>query len=231
MNVAHRSGRYNALIKKIDTNTHYDLIDALRLIQENANAKFDETIDIAIHLNIKKNDSVRGIVSWPNSFGKSRRILVFAKGEHVRHAESAGADYVGGADIIAKIKGGWLDFDIAIATPDMMREVSTLGTILGRRGLMPNLKAETVTMDIANTVRDLARGRREFRADTGGTVHAAVGKTSMRVEGLQENSRAMIDAVQGQRPDGHKGKYINSIDLSSTMGVGLTLELSSVGIE
>ena len=234
--VVHRSARYRALSDKIsgggnNSGDLYVLDDALRTAKEGASAKFDESIDIAIHLNLKKNDSVRGIVTLPHSFGKKRRILVFAKGEQVRQAESAGADYVGDSDLIAKIKGGWLDFDIAVATPEMMKDVASLGPILGRRGLMPNPKAGTVTMDVAAAVKELTGGRREFRADKGGTVHAVVGKASMDSAHLVENSTALIDSVRGQRPDGHKGRFIDTISLSSTMGIGLPLALDDMGVE
>jgi len=224
-----RSSRYHALVKAIDRTSRYSVEDALSLIQPNANARFDESVDVAVHLNIKKNDSVRGIVSLPHSFGKKRRILVFAKGEQVRHAEEAGAVHVGGTELITKIKNGWLEFDVAVATPEMMREVATLGAILGRRGLMPNPKSGTVTMDVARAVEELARGRREFRADKGGTVHAVIGKVSMKLEELRDNCITLIDTIYDHKPSDHKGKeYVNSIFLSSTMGVSLAVDISTV---
>lgn len=225
-----RSARHKALSQKIDPASSYALADAIRLVKEHANAKFDESVDIAIHLNLKKSESIRGIVILPHSFGKKRRILVFAKGEQVRQAENAGADYVGGADLITKIKGGWLDFDVAVATPEMMRSVASLGVILGRRGLMPNPKAGTVTIDVVSAVKELAGGRSEFRADKGGTVHAVIGKVSMDSAHLIENGTILLDSVRSQRPDGHKGHFVRNAYVSSTMGIGLLLELDDTGI-
>lgn len=226
----HRSARYHALSEAVDSSHPYGLRDALQLVKERANANFDESVDLAVHLNLKKNESVRGIVTLPHSFGKKRRILVFAKGEQVRQAEGAGADFVGGNDLISKIKGGWFDFDVAVATPEMMRDVAALGPILGRRGLMPNPKAGTVTMDVAAAIRELAGGRREFRADKGGTVHAVIGKVSMESPQLLENGILLIESVRNQRPDGHKGQFLNNAYISSTMGVGVAVGLTEDGV-
>lgn len=227
----HRSARHNALSEAIDRSRVYELNDALVLVKEHATAKFDESVDLAVHLNLKKNESVRGIVTLPHSFGKKRCILVFAKGEQVRQAEKAGADFVGAGDLIDKIKGGWLDFDVAVATPEMMRDVAVLGPILGRRGLMPNPKAGTVTMDVTAAIRELAGGRREFRADKGGTVHAVIGKVSMEGQQLLENSMILLESVRSQRPDGHKGQFVNNAYISSTMGIGLAVDFTEDGFD
>lgn len=227
----HRSKRYLALSEGADLSRDYGLHDALQLVKERANAKFDESVDLAIHLNIKKSESVRGILSLPHSFGKKRRVLVFAKGEQVRQAEGAGADFVGSVDLIDKIKSGWLDFDVAVATPEMMRDVAVLGPILGRRGLMPNPKAGTVTMDVTTAVKELASGRREFRADKGGTVHATIGKVSMESQQLLENSMALLDSLHSQKPDGHKGRFMNNAYASSTMGIGIAIGLTEDGVD
>lgn len=230
-----RSKRYRAIVASAgaaaDSAQTHSLAEALRLMQKQASAKFDESVDLAVHLQLKKNESVRCVLTLPHRFGKTRRILVFAKGEHVRQAEEAGAENVGGSDLITKIKGGWLEFDVAIATPEMMKEVASLGPILGRRGLMPNPKVGTVTMDVAAAVKELAGGRREFRADKGGTVHASIGKVSMKHDQLLENSRTLLEAVRSQQPDGHKGRFVTGVYASSTMGVGMRVDLEDVGVQ
>lgn len=184
-------------------------------------AKFDETVEIAIHLNLKGKHTVRDTLVLPHSFRAEKKILVFAKGDKAEEAKACGAAYVGEADLIEKIQGGWLDFDIAVATPDMMKDVGKLGPVLGRRGLMPNPKTKTVTFDIKGAVEELKKGRVEFKADKTGVVHLAIGKISMDKEKITENALLLIQEVIRKRPADLKGEYLSSIALSSTMGPGV----------
>ena len=194
---------------------------AVELVKEMAYAKFDETVEIAIRLNLKSKHSIRDTLVLPHSFRAEKKILVFAKGEKADEARQIGAGYVGDADLIEKIQGGWLDFDIAVATPDMMKDVGKLGPILGRRGLMPNPKTKTVTFDVKGAVIELKKGRVEFKADKTGVVHLSVGKVSMDKEKIAENARILIQEVIRKRPADLKGEYVRSIALASTMGPGV----------
>jgi len=196
---------------------------AVDLVKDLAYAKFDETVEVSMKLNIKSKHTIRDVMALPHLFGKDKVILVFAKGDKAEEAKKAGAAYVGDADLIEKIKGGWLDFDIAVATPDMMKDVGKLGQILGRRGLMPNPKTQTVTFNIKEALDELKKGRVEYRADKGGVVHLAVGKLSMDKEKIRENVVAFISEVIKKRPSDLKGDYVRSIVLSSTMGPGIKL--------
>lgn len=226
-----RSKRYISNLAKVKAGVDYSLDDAVKAIKEIANAKFDETVEIAVRLGVDPRHAdqvVRGTVSLPHGTGKSVRVLVIAKGAKATEAEQAGADNVGFEDVIAKIKEGWLDFDVVIATPDVMSEVGKLGKLLGPRGLMPNPKAGTVTMDVATAVKEVKAGKIEFRVDRYGIVHAAIGKASFDEAKLRENVKAFMDTVVRLRPPAAKGQYIRSITLSTTMGPGIPVDRSSV---
>jgi large subunit ribosomal protein L1 len=222
-----RGKKYKQAIAKYDKAKHYTMDEAIKNIKECAYAKFDESVDIDLNVNIKKGTSVRDTVVLPYQFGKEKKILVFAKGDKAEEAKSSGAAFVGDNDLIEKIKGGWLDFDIAIATPDMMKDVGKLGQILGRRGLMPNPKTQTVTFDIKGAIAELKKGRMEFRADKSGVIHMCVGKLSMGPEQLKENAEVVVTEVSKKRPTDVKGEFVKSISLSSTMGPGMRIVVRS----
>ena len=215
--------KYRAAAEKIDHEEQYPIEKAVELVKELAYAKFDETVEVSMKLNIKSKHTIRDVMALPHRFGREKKILVFAKGDKAEEARKAGAAFVGEADLIEKIKGGWLDFDVAVATPDMMKDVGKLGQILGRRGLMPNPKTQTVTFNIKEALDELRKGRVEYRADKGGVVHLAVGKVSMEKDQIRENAVAFISEVIRRRPSDLKGDYIHSIVLSSTMGPGVRL--------
>ena len=215
--------KYRASVQKVDHLQTYSLEKAVDLVKEMAYAKFDETVEVSMKLNIKSKHTIRDVMALPHLFGKDKQILVFAKGDKAEEARKAGAAYVGDADLIEKIKGGWLDFDIAVATPDMMKDVGKLGQILGRRGLMPNPKTQTVTFNIKEALDELKKGRVEYRADKGGVVHLAVAKLSMGKEQIAANAAAFIQEVVRKRPSDLKGDYVQSIVLSSTMGPGIRI--------
>jgi large subunit ribosomal protein L1 len=221
--------KYREAVAKYDKQTAYPLDKAVEMLKEMAYAKFDETVEVALKLNVKEKHAVRDTVVLPHLFAKEKKILVFAKGEKAEEAKKSGAAYVGDADLIEKIKDGWLDFDVAVATPDMMKDVGKLGQILGRRGLMPNPKTQTVTTDIKGAINELKKGRIEFRADKTGVVHLAVGKVSMDVDKLKENAKVFIDNVTRKRPTDIKGEFIKSIALSSTMGPGIKIAAKDIG--
>jgi large subunit ribosomal protein L1 len=213
--------------KNIEPGRRYTLKESLELVIGAARVKFDETVDAAIRLGVSPQHAdqmVRGSVVLPNGLGKSVRVLVFAKGEKEKEALDAGADVVGSDDIIEKIKGGWLEFDRAIATPDMMGNVGKLGKILGPRGLMPNPKVGTVTFDVAKAVNELKAGKVEFRVEKAGIVHSPIGKVSFGVEKLLENITALIEAIIKLKPASSKGTYLRSISVSSTMGPGVKVD-------
>lgn len=212
---------YIAAAAKVEVGKVYETAEALGIVKDAAFAKFDETVEVSVKLNIKKNHSIRDTVSLPNQFTAEKKILVFAKGDKAKEALEAGAAYVGDDDLVAKIKDGWLDFDICVATPDMMREVGKLGPVLGRRGLMPNPKTRTVTMDIKGALEELKQGRVEYRADKTGVVHLAVGKVSMDASSIAQNYDVFISDLKKKRPSDVKGDFIKSIALSSTMGPGV----------
>ena len=221
-----RTKRYQALLKQLTPQSEsYNASDAAQLLKQNATTKFDETIDVAINLNLKKSQTIRDSIRLPHRFGKERKILVLARGDHARNARNAGATYVGDADYIQKIKDGWLDFDTVIATPDIMREIAPLGAILGRRGMMPNPKSGTVTMEMSHAIGEMKEGRREFRSDKHGVIHFSVAKASMAPEKIAENLQAAIGTITNCRPEGHKGEFIKSIFVSTTMGPSLVLSL------
>lgn len=212
--------------KKIDKTKGYSLVEAIEFLKGNSQVKFDETVEVAVNLGIdpKKSDqSVRGSVVLPHGLGKSVRVLAFALGEKAQEAKDAGADFVGAEDMAEKITGGWLEFDAVIATPDMMKVVGKLGKILGTRGLMPNPKVGTVTMEIGKAIKELKKGKADFRAEKGGILHAPLGKLSFDAVKLQENARAFLEAVAKVKPPSAKGPFIKKVILTSTMGQGIRI--------
>lgn len=220
-----RGKKYLEAIKKYEKQEVFSVEQALDLTKEMAYAKFDETVCVHLNLNMKKGHSVRDTVALTHQFGKEKKILVFAKGEKADEATQAGAAYVGDSELIDKIKGGWLDFDVAVATPDMMKDVGKLGPILGRRGLMPNPKAQTVTFNIKGAIEELKKGRIEFRADKTGVVHVPVGKLSMDNEKIKENLVTVVNEIKRKKPTDVKGDFIKTIAISSTMGPGVKISL------
>jgi large subunit ribosomal protein L1 len=218
--------KYNAAAKRRDPAMAYQPRQALEMVKTSAYAKFDETVEVAIRLGVDPRHAdqiVRGTVVLPAGTGKSVRVLVIAVGDKAREAEAAGADFVG-VEHVAKIKEGWLDFDVLIATPDQMGQVGQLGRILGPRGLMPNPKAGTVTMDVGRAVRESKAGKIEFRVDKSGNVHAAIGKKSFSVEALEQNFGALMDQIVRSKPSASKGVYVRNVSVSSTMGPGLKID-------
>lgn len=229
--MANLSKRQKAQQGKIDRSKNYAATDALRLAKENATAKFDESIDVAVNLGIdarKSDQLVRGSVVLPAGTGKTVRVAVFAQGDKAEAARAAGADLVGFDDLAAQIKAGDLNFDVVIATPDAMRVVGQLGQILGPRGLMPNPKVGTVTMDVVTGVKNAKAGQVQYRTDKGGIVHSTIGRASFSVEQLQENLKALVEALNKAKPASSKGQYLKKIALSSTMGPGVRVDASSI---
>lgn len=225
--MAKKGKRYSANAKLVDAQKRYDISESFALLKQMAVAKFDETVDVAIRLGVdpKKSDQmVRGVVRLPHGTGRKVRVLVFAKGEKEAEARAAGAEFVGSEDLVQKIQGGWLDFDKAIATPDMMAKIGPIAKILGPRGLMPNPKVGTVTTDVAKAVADQKGGSVEFRVEKAAIVHAPIGKLSFASNQLEENFRALLEQVIKSKPSTAKGNYILSISVSSTMGPGLKLD-------
>lgn len=226
-----RSKRYIEKSKLIENNKLYSLEDAVELVLKTANCKFDETIEIACKLGIdpKRSDQqVRGQLLLPHGSGKKVRVAVFAAGDKAKEAENEGAEIIGGADLAEKIQKGFLDFDVCISTPDMMAQVSKLGKILGPRGLMPNPKSGTVTQDIGRTVRDLKRGRIEFKIDKQGIIHSIVGKASFGKEKLLENLQTLLSSLIKAKPASAKGQFLRSVVISSSMGPGIKLDVSKI---
>jgi len=224
-----RSRRYRQCASKVDPKKLYDLDEAITLLKSLDGAKFDETVELVLHLGIdpkKADQNIRGTISLPKGIGRTQRVVVFAEGAKAEEAKAAGADEVGGQDLIERIQGGWLDFDVAIATPAMMRQVGRLGRILGPKGLMPSPKSGTVTDDVAQAVREFKAGKIEYRADAGGNVHAPVGKKSFPPEDLKANIEAFIERIRQVKPPAAKGRYILGAALSTTMGPGIKLAVS-----
>ena len=217
-----------------DKNQRYALREAVSLVKELAFANFDESVDVAVRLGVDPKHAdqmVRGAVVLPHGTGKTNRVLVFAKGEKVGEAEEAGADFVGGDDLVAKITDGWLDFDTVIATPDMMGQVGRLGRVLGPRGLMPNPKVGTVTFDVSKAVSEAKAGKVEFRVEKAGIVHAQVGKKSFGESELAGNVKSLVGALVKAKPAAAKGTYLRSITLSSTMGPGIKIDPGTIEVE
>ena len=219
--------KYRAALEKIEPGRKYDLATGVDKIKELSFAKFDETLELTIWLGVdprKADQLVRGTIVLPHGLGKSKTVVVIAQGDKVREAEEAGADIVGGEDIVNRIKGGWTDFDAVIATPDMMRLVGGLGKVLGPRGLMPNPKTGTVTPDVATAVKETKAGKVEYRVDKTGVIHVGVGKVSFDSDKLRENAKALLDAVVKAKPATAKGKYVKKVNLASTMSPGVLLD-------
>ena len=222
--------RMKAALEKVEALKEYELVEALSLVKETAQTKFDESLDVAVRLGVdsrKADQNIRGSVLLPKGTGKKFRILVFAKDEKEAEAKEAGAEFVGGEDLMKKIQGGWLEFDRVLATPDMMGVVGRLGKVLGPRGMMPNPKTGTVTFDIKEAVKEIQAGKVDFRVDKSGIIHAPVGKVSFSPEDLAENFNALMDEVVRLKPSSSKGKYVKGISLSSTMGAGIRVEFVS----
>ncbi|SDX91626.1 MULTISPECIES: 50S ribosomal protein L1 [unclassified Paenibacillus] len=228
--MAKHGKKYLEAVKLIDVEATYEAAEAIELVKKAATAKFDETVEVAVRLGVdpkKQDQAVRGVVVLPHGTGKTKRVLVFAKGDKAKEAEAAGADYVGDADVIAKIQQGWFEFDVCVATPDMMAEVGKLGRILGGKGLMPNPKAGTVTFDVTKAVQEIKAGKIEYRLDRAGQIHAPIGKVSFDSEKLNENLKTLIDALNRAKPAAAKGVYLKGISVSSTMGPGARLNAAS----
>ncbi|HPC26552.1 MAG TPA: 50S ribosomal protein L1 [Paludibacteraceae bacterium] len=229
-----KSKRYRELIKKVDPKKSYELNEAISIVKNTATAKFDESFEIAIKLGVdprKADQMVRGTVSLPNGTGKSVRVLVLAKTPKDQEAINAGADYAGLDEYIEKIKGGWTDVDVIIATPDVMGEVGKLGRILGPRGLMPNPKVGTVTFDIDKAVREVKAGKIEYRVDKTGNVHAAIGKCSFDEDKIQENLVTFFNNILKAKPSSAKGKYVKNVSVCATMGPSVQINESSIPVE
>jgi large subunit ribosomal protein L1 len=219
--------KFRTALEKIEFGRKYTLEDGVAKVKEIAFAKFDETVELTMWLGVdprKADQLVRGTIVLPHGLGKSKTVLVIAQGEKIKEAEEAGADFVGGDDMVDKIKGGWLDFDAVISTPDMMRSVGQLGKVLGPRGLMPNPKTGTVTFDVKTAVQETKAGKVEYRVDKTGVIHVPVGKVSFDPEKIQENARSLIDAVVKAKPTTAKGKYVKKVNLAATMGPGVLLD-------
>jgi len=222
---------YRAALAKVDRTQRYLLEDSLRLVKETARAKFDETVEMAVRLGVdprQADQNVRGTVTLPHGMGKTVRVLAFAKGDKEKEAQEAGADFVGADDLIKKISDGWFDFDKTVATPDMMGAVGRIGRILGPRGLMPNPKTGTVTLDIGKAVQEIKAGKLEFRVDKAGIVHVPVGKASFRAEQLIDNAKAVLMSLLRAKPASAKGNYVRGVTISTTMGPGIKVDLSQV---
>jgi large subunit ribosomal protein L1 len=219
--------RYDELAKKVERGREYSPEEGVKLVKETSQAKFDTTVELHLRMGVdpkQADQMVRGSAVLPNGTGKTVRVIVFAQGDRARDAQAAGADAVGAEDLAKRIEGGWLDFDVAIATPDMMGQVGRLGRVLGPRGLMPNPKSGTVTMDVAKAVRDSKGGRVEFRVDKTGVVHTVVGKSSFSEQALLANLATVVDAVNRARPTGVKGDYVRTVFLTSTQGPSVKLD-------
>ena len=226
-----RGKGYRAVLTKVDRTQRYLLEEGLRLVHETARAKFDESVEMAVRLGVdprQADQNVRGTVVLPHGMGKAVRVLAFAKGEKEREAQEAGADFVGAEDLVKKITEGWLDFDKAVATPDMMGAVGKIGKILGPRGLMPNPKTGTVTLDIAKAVKEIKAGKLEFRVDKAGIIHAPIGKVAFGADKLLENAKAVLTSILRAKPASAKGNYVFGVTLSTTMGPGVKIDLSQV---
>ena len=222
---------YCKVLAKVDRNQRYQLEDSLKLVKETARAKFDETVDMAIRLGVdprQADQNIRGTVALPHGMGKTVRVLAFAKGEKEREAQEAGADFIGSDELIKKISEGWLDFDKAVATPDMMAAVGRIGKILGPRGLMPNPKTGTVSLDIGKAVREIKAGKLEFRVDKAGIVHVPVGRASFSADHLIDNARMVLLTILRAKPASAKGNYVKGVTIATTMGPGIKIDLTQI---
>src|SRR5258705_2633008 len=222
---------YRAALAKVDRSQRYALEDSVRLVKETARAKFDETVELAVRLGVdprQADQNVRGTVNLPHGMGKTVRVLAFAKGEKEKEAQDAGADYIGTDELIKKITEGWFDFDKAVATPDMMAAVGRIGKVLGPRGLMPNPKTGTVSMDIGKAIKEIKAGKLEFRVDKAGIVHVPVGKASFGAELLIDNAKAVLLSILRAKPASAKGNYVKGVTVATTMGPGIKIDLAQV---
>lgn len=229
--MAKHGKKYRDSLQNVDAEKRYEPKVALDLVKEVSKAKFDETVEVAFRLGIdtkRADQQVRGAVVLPHGTGKTKRVLVFAKGEKAKEAEAAGANYVGDEDLIAKVSQGWFDFDVVIATPDMMGQVGRLGRLLGPKGLMPNPKTGTVTFEVEKAVHDIQAGKIEYRADKAGNIHAPIGKASFSTDQLLENLETLAEALVKAKPAASKGTYMKSVTVSSTMGPGVTIASSQL---
>lgn len=227
--MAKRGKKYQDAIKLIDQDANYNLAEAVALAKKTSITKFDATVEAAVKLGIdpkKADQQLRGALVLPHGTGKVQRVLVFAKGEKAKEAEAAGADYVGDDDMINKISGGWFDFDVIVATPDMMGSVGKLGRVLGPKGLMPNPKTGTVTFDVTKAIEEIKAGKIEYRVDKAGIIHAPIGKVSFDDAQLKENLKALMETLQRVKPATAKGQYVRSVNISTTMGPGISLDVT-----
>ena len=219
--------KYAEAVKLIEAGKFYEPVEAIELVKKTATANFDETVEIAFNLNVDPkyaDQQVRGAVVLPHGTGKTKRVLVFAKGDNIKAAEEAGADFVGSEELVAKIQGGWSDFDVVVATPDMMGVVGRLGRVLGPKGLMPNPKAGTVTMDVTKAIKEIKAGKIEYRLDKTNIIHVPVGKASFTEEQLADNFQTLIDAIVKAKPAAAKGQYFRNVTITSTMGPGVKID-------
>ncbi|TYV01267.1 50S ribosomal protein L1 [Listeria monocytogenes] len=229
--MAKKGKKYQDALKQIDANKVYTAEEAVELAKKIDFAKFDATVEVAFRLGVdpkKADQQIRGAVVLPNGTGKTQRVLVFAKGEKAKEAEAAGADYVGESEFVEKINQGWFEFDVIVATPDMMGEVGKLGRVLGPKGLMPNPKTGTVTMDVTKAVNEIKAGKVEYRVDKAGNVHAAIGKVSFDAAKLVENFRTVNDVLQKAKPAAAKGTYVKNLSVTTTFGPGIKVDLASL---
>lgn len=226
-----KSKRYASLVEKVDKKKEYSAVDAVKLLKDTVSAKFDETVEVAMNMNLdtrKADQQLRGAIVLPNGTGKSQTVLVLAKGDQAKAAKEAGADFVGDADLIEKIeKENWFEYDVIIATPEMMPMLGKIGKLLGPKGLMPNPKTGTVTMDVKKAVEDTKKGKVEYRTDSFGNIHGIIGKASFTEDKLVENLNTFVNTILKLKPASVKGNYVKSISISSTMGPGIKLDLNS----
>ncbi|WP_102349388.1 50S ribosomal protein L1 [Bacillus sp. Marseille-P3661] len=229
--MAKKGKRYQELTKLVDRSKAYPVQEAVELVKKTATAKFDESVEVAFRLGVdpkKADQQIRGAVVLPHGTGKTQRVLVFAKGEKVKEAEAAGADYVGDAEYITKIQQGWFEFDVVVATPDMMGEVGKLGRVLGPKGLMPNPKTGTVTFEVEKAINDIKAGKVEYRVDKAGNIHVPIGKVSFDDEKLAGNLQTIVETIQKAKPAAAKGTYMKNVAIASTMGPGVKVDVSSL---
>jgi len=225
-----RGKNYQEAAKLVDRSKQYDIAEAITLLKQASKAKFDETVEVAYRLGVdpkKAEENIRGAVVLPHGTGKTQRVLVFAKGDKVKEAEAAGADYIGDADVVAKINDGWFDFDVIVATPDMMAEVGKLGRVLGPKGLMPNPKTGTVTFEVEKAVNDIKAGKVEYRVDKSSNLHVPIGKVSFEDDKLVENFKTIMETIVKAKPQSSKGTYVQNVVVTSTMGPGIKIDASS----
>jgi large subunit ribosomal protein L1 len=229
--MAKKGKKYLEALKLVDRTKAYPVTEAVELVKKTATAKFDESVEAAFRLGVdpkKADQQIRGAMVLPHGTGKTQKVLVFAKGEKAKEAEAAGADYVGDTDYINKINQGWFDFDVVVATPDMMAEVGKLGRVLGPKGLMPNPKTGTVTFDVAKAVNDIKAGKVEYRVDKSGNIHVPIGKVSFDNEKLEENFKALVEQLWKVKPQASKGTYMKNVTIASTMGPGIRVDVSDL---